>query len=80
MNAANLICLRHQDYNGTTPPTLSCKTCCHIFVSRLREQAAQGKAGDDGRQWLAKKAPDGANTKQEKVEKKSRFSLFLEGL
>ena len=81
MNAVNLICLKHQDYSGTTPPTLSCKTCCHIFVARLRDMAAKGRAGEDGREWLAKKSqndPKASNTSDSKT--KEKFGYSLEGI
>jgi hypothetical protein len=78
MNAVNLVCLKHQNYIGTTPPTLSCKTCCHIFVTRLRDLAAKGRAGEDGREWLAKKPGNDSSLKKNseaKPKEKSGFSL-----
>jgi hypothetical protein len=41
----NLICFRHPEYQGTSSPVLSCKTCCTIFLAVLKTQAeAKGTA------------------------------------
>jgi hypothetical protein len=81
MNAVNLICLKHQYYSGTTPPTLSCKTCCHIFVARLRDLAAKGRAGEDGREWLAQKAQKDTVAKSSGEPKpKKDFGYSMEGI
>ena len=34
---SKLICLQHPKYAGKESPVLSCKTCCGIFVSQIRE-------------------------------------------
>lgn len=78
MHAVNVICLKHQTYDGTTPPNLSCKTCCHIFVGRLREQAAKGQAGQDGRDWLAKR--DREHGRETKTPPKGALEFSLEGV
>jgi hypothetical protein len=81
MNAVNLICLKHQNYSGTTPPTLSCKTCCHIFVARLRDLAAKGRAGEDGREWLAKKSQKDSQDKAPgDTKSKGKFDYSVEGI
>lgn len=81
MNAVNLICLKHQNYSGTTPPTLSCKTCCHIFVARLRDLAAKGRAGEDGREWLAQKSQkETPSKKTNEAKSKDKFGFSMEGI
>ena len=32
-----IVCLRHPKYNGRDNPELRCKTCCSIFVNRIKE-------------------------------------------
>ena len=36
---AKVFCFKHPQYNGAEAPILSCKTCCGIFVSVVKEQA-----------------------------------------
>ncbi len=39
---SNLFCLKHPSYKGEKSPDLSCKTCCSMFVAKIRnEQAAK---------------------------------------
>lgn len=50
----NLICFRHPDYDGTSSPVLSCKTCCSLFLAELKRRNAAGKPVDTT-QWLEEK-------------------------
>jgi hypothetical protein len=34
----NLICFSHRNYKGESGPDLTCKTCCGIFVARIRAE------------------------------------------
>lgn len=37
---SNIACFKHPQYKGHSAPDLSCKTCCSMFVSRIREEQA----------------------------------------
>lgn len=32
-----MYCNWHTEYNGETAPDIACKTCCSIFVARIRK-------------------------------------------
>ncbi len=34
----NLRCFKHPQYNANQSPDLSCKTCCSLFVSKIRAE------------------------------------------
>lgn len=38
-----IVCFQHKNYNGVDAPQISCKTCCNIFLSRVRKNRAEGK-------------------------------------
>ena len=33
-----LICINHPKYDTKTPPDLSCRFCCYMFVNNIRLQ------------------------------------------
>ena len=35
---SNLACFRHPTYKGEAAPDLACKTCCGLFVNRIRAE------------------------------------------
>ena len=37
---SNVVCFKHRNYNGDGSPDLSCKTCCSMFVARIRKEQA----------------------------------------
>lgn len=37
---SNVICLKHPHYKGDVAPDLACKTCCSMFVGRIRAEQA----------------------------------------
>ena len=41
---SDLICIRHPRYEGGHAPDLSCKTCCSIFIERIKTEQADRKA------------------------------------
>ncbi len=50
-------CIRHPTYNGITPPILSCKICCGIFVSNLKDkQKSQTSSQSEKQQVLEEKS------------------------
>ena len=52
----NLRCFSHPKYQGEGSPVLTCKTCCGIFISLIKEQNATAQAPQNPRDWLAAKA------------------------
>lgn len=34
----NLTCFKHRTYKGDSAPDLSCKTCCTMFVAKIRAE------------------------------------------
>lgn len=38
-----IVCLYHPRYRGINAPKLSCKTCCKIYVDRVKNHQAQLK-------------------------------------
>jgi hypothetical protein len=52
----NIICIRHPQYKGTDSPTLSCKTCCSIFLAEIKAKQEQSPTGTlSTQEWLATK-------------------------
>lgn len=35
-------CIRHRHYKGDAPPELSCKSCCHIFLTEVKRKNKAG--------------------------------------
>ena len=35
---SNLVCLTHPEYQAADAPELTCRNCCRIFISRVREE------------------------------------------
>lgn len=52
----NLYCFKHPEYRGEGSPILSCKTCCSIFISLIKEQNASQQGSMAPRDWIAEKA------------------------
>ena len=50
----NLVCLQHPHYDGVAAPELSCKTCCSIFISKIKENNRKAR-GQNTREWLDEK-------------------------
>lgn len=54
-----IFCIKHPQYDGSTPPELSCETCCKIFLMFLKESEANPLSPGEwleGKQEQAKKA------------------------
>jgi hypothetical protein len=51
---ANVVCIKHREYDGSTSPVLSCKTCCGIFIAKVKE--LNGKDATDPAKWLESKS------------------------
>ncbi len=52
----NLVCLRHPRYDGQTPPELSCKICCSMYIQVIkRNQAAKRLDASSASQWVRSK-------------------------
>jgi hypothetical protein len=41
MTFNKVTCLRHRGYDGTTNPDITCKACCKIFMSRIRDTQSE---------------------------------------
>ncbi len=33
-----VFCFKHPEYRGSTKPVLKCKTCCKMYIDRIREE------------------------------------------
>ena len=52
----NIICIRHPQYKGTDSPTLSCKTCCSIFLAEIKaQQETSPSKALSTQEWIATK-------------------------
>ena len=40
-----LICIKHPFYNGENQPELTCKTCCTIFICKVKKRYNEGEKG-----------------------------------
>ena len=40
----NIVCLKHPKYEGGHDPDLSCRTCCIIFMGRVKAEQEERKA------------------------------------
>ena len=52
----NVYCFKHPEYRGASSPVISCKTCCSIYISVVKEQNAAEGAQLSPKDWLAEKA------------------------
>lgn len=52
-----VFCIRHAQYDGTTPPDLSCRTCCSTYIDHVTLMQAQlrERQGFNAYKWLTKK-------------------------
>lgn len=50
-------CFKHSNYDGTTPPDLSCRFCCTTYVEKVKEnqEKLKKKRGFNAYRWLSKK-------------------------
>lgn len=49
-------CLFHKDYQGQQAPHLSCKTCCHIYIDKIKsEQPDKTLNHFETYKWVAEK-------------------------
>jgi hypothetical protein len=56
-----IYCLFHKDYTGEQAPHLSCKTCCHIYISKIKsEQTEKVVNRFDTYKWVAEKSQNQA--------------------
>lgn len=51
----NVYCFKHPEYRGEGTPVLSCKTCCGIFISLIKEQNASAQPAMTPKDWIAEK-------------------------
>ena len=58
-----LRCIRHGELNPEKSPELTCKICCKLFVTAIKErqQAKQEKKGGLIQRWLDDRNKVGAN-------------------
>lgn len=60
----NLICLRHPHYDAKTPPELSCKTCCSMYIKEIKitNEAKTAKRNPETTtsQWIREKRSQAA--------------------
>lgn len=38
-----VLCFQHPNYKGKDAPDISCKTCCHIFISEVKRCRDNGE-------------------------------------
>ena len=50
---ANLICIKHPDYDSQNPPVLSCKTCCSMYIVGIKEKHSAIKPHFNASKWVA---------------------------
>jgi hypothetical protein len=67
----NLICFKHPAYDGSSTPALSCKVCCSLFISVIKERNTAGSPVDPS-EWL-----DTRSRQNEEIAKRvnSRFNF-----
>ncbi len=64
----NVVCLRHPHYDTRTPPELSCKTCCSMYIQEIkRNQAAKRSQETTASQWLSDKRNQAAALNPESI-------------
>ncbi len=73
----NLVCFKHSEYRGDTAPSLSCKACCGIFISQIKEQnmAATGTITSP-REWIEKKAKEAEAASRAKARAQNDYTSF----
>ncbi len=51
---SKIVCMRHPQYDGVENPDLRCKSCCAVFVQRIKLMNA--KRAMDVAAWLESKS------------------------
>lgn len=54
---AKVYCFFHKNYDGTTPPDLTCSVCCSTYIERVTatQVKIREKEGFNAYKWMAKK-------------------------
>lgn len=60
-----VICISHPKYKGESPPVLSCKTCCGLFIAAIKARSANNEIFQPA-EWLDKKAKEAAEYNRKK--------------
>lgn len=68
----NVICFRHPEYQGTTTPVLSCKTCCSLFIAAIK---AKTPVKVDADMWLKEKSREAVATREEGTAKRASYGF-----
>lgn len=52
-----IFCFKHANYDGTTPPDLSCRICCSTYIDQVTatQEKLRKKQGFNAYKWLSKK-------------------------
>ena len=58
-----LVCFKHPQYDGVAAPTLSCKTCCSIFVEKVKDHSSNEV---DAYTFMQKKADEAKSARMRK--------------
>lgn len=56
----NLICIIHPNYHGDHAPQLSCKTCCHIYLEKIKSKNSKKF---DAKKWIKDKKEEIKNNR-----------------
>ena len=54
----NIVCIRHPHYTGSGSPVLTCKTCCSLYISVVKEKNYGSDATESPayeKEWLNEK-------------------------
>ncbi|NRA68709.1 MAG: hypothetical protein HRU19_29760 [Pseudobacteriovorax sp.] len=49
-----VFCFRHPEYRGFTKPNLKCKTCCELYLQRIRMENEESQK-EDPLAWIEKR-------------------------
>ncbi len=72
---ANVVCIQHREYDGTTSPVLSCKTCCGIFIAQVKETNGK-EASMDPAKWLESKTREAERASSASTKKQAQQTNF----
>jgi len=74
---SNLVCLKHRDYKGQTAPTLSCTTCCSIYIENIKSQREERiqSSVEETKTWIEKKRTE-AISGYRKKNSKNNSNIF----
>lgn len=76
----NIVCIRHPHYTGSSSPVLTCKTCCSLYISAVKEKnhgSMSTQEVDKEGNWLQEKKQEIERQRRAQTKSGSPSSPFM---